>query len=774
MKFKLLSLTIISFVLSQFLSGQQINISGKIIDKVNSSPIEYANISLHTSDSVFVQGVNSDEGGYFAMNNAKTGNYLLTVSYLGYETSYLSIDKSNYNSNLGNIALEPSSILLNEATVTAQSVINKADRKLITPSGAQVKASTSGMDLLQKLQLPRLRVDPINNTISISGNGVVQLRINGVEVTSAEITALRPEDIVRIEYHDDPGVRYGNAAAVLDYIIRRKESGGNVNGNATHGVSLLGFADDYLSAKYNNKKSEFSVNTNWRYRDLEWERKNDEIFRLPDQEIHRMEEGLPTKYKENTINTTLNYSLMEKDKYYFNAKFRYNFQDLPNSYTDRNSTLETSYNPTPLTIYDHSTEKSNSPALDLYYQRSLKNEQILIFNVVGTYISSTNKRWYQEHRGDIPVTDIYSNVSGDKYSLIAEGIYERKLGIGKFTAGLKYKQTYANNTYKGNTTADVSMKQAENYIYAEYQFKKGKFGYMANVTGTRFYYSQGGDKQTKYLFQPSARINYNPDDKSYIRYRFNYWGHIPSLGDLNNVQQAMDSLQIRRGNPNLRSNYSLNNNLTAGYDKGFFAVDLFFQYTYRNKPIMGSIFLEDGKFIHTTENQRSHHHLQVQTTFKFRPWKEHLTISVSPGLNRYISYGNNYTHTYTNKFINVNMDATYKNWVMTFWGGTSWDWFYGEFMSEGEAMHMLAVGYNKPNWSVMLGAFNPFGGDYKRYEENWSDIAFSRSRVFTADLTPMFCLRATFNINFGRQFKGGDRRINNSDTDSGIMSGTKK
>ena len=32
------------------------------------------------------------------------------------------------------------------------------------------------------------------------------------------IKAIRPADIIRIEYHDNPGLRYGNAEVVLDYI----------------------------------------------------------------------------------------------------------------------------------------------------------------------------------------------------------------------------------------------------------------------------------------------------------------------------------------------------------------------------------------------------------------------------------------------------------------------------------------------------------------------------------------------------------------------------
>lgn len=88
-----------------------------------------------------------------------------------------------------------------------------------------MKASGNGMDLLQQMMLPRVQVDLLNNEIKATGNGVVQVRINGVKVEQDEIKALNPSDIIRIEYHDNPGLRYGNADIVLDYIVRRPDTG---------------------------------------------------------------------------------------------------------------------------------------------------------------------------------------------------------------------------------------------------------------------------------------------------------------------------------------------------------------------------------------------------------------------------------------------------------------------------------------------------------------------------------------------------------------------
>lgn len=756
----------------QFAFGQKVNISGKIMDKATSSPIEYASVSLLSKDSTFIKGINSDEKGNFIIDNTKGSDCLLSVSYLGYETAYVPVEKTEDDNNLGNIVLQPSSVALDGITVTAQSVINKPDRKLITPSESQVKTSTNGIDLLQRLQLPRITIDHINNTIKASGNGEVQLRINGVQVTNAEIVALRPEDIIRIEYHDSPGARYGNAAAVLDYITRRKESGGNINGNLSHGINETGFVDDYISAKFNHKKSEFSVNAYWNNRKIDWTRTNDEVFTFPDKKLHRIEEGLPTLFEQNSIWSAANYSLAEKDKYLFNVTIRYNFSDVPHSFSDRKSTMITSENPDPVTVTDYASEKSNSPALDVYYQHRLKNDQLIIFNIVGTYISSTNRRNYEEIGNNS--NPIYSHISGDKYSLIGEGIYEKKLSTGKITAGLKHSQTYTNNKYTGDITTDVSMKQAESYAYAEYQFKKGKFNYMANLGVTRSYYSQSEDSQEKYSFRPSAQITYDITDNTFLRYRSNIWSSTPSLSELNNVEQQIDQIQIRRGNPNLKSNWGWSNYLTFGHNSKLIDIEFYGQYTYRDKPVMESIYFEDDVFVKTPENQKKHHHLNFETTIKFKPWKDHISIYVNPGINRFISQGNNYTHTYNNEYINGGIDLMYKSWMLSFWGCTSWNWFYGETVNEGETLYMVSAGYKKPNFSVMIGSFNPFGGSYKRKDENLSSLAYSRSSIYTDAIKQLFTLKVSFNFNFGRQYSSGDKRLDNKDSDSGIMSGAKK
>lgn len=758
----------------QSLSAQTANIKGKIVDGEEKTPIEFANIVLLNQDSTFVTGVASNENGTFTISNIPVGHYILSGSYMGYKTAYQPV-KQDEEGCYSELMLQPSSVVLNEIAITAKSIINKGDRLSILPTQTQVKTATDGVDLLNKLQLSRIMVDPMSGEITASGNGEVQLRINDVQVSYTEIAALNPEDIIRIEYHDNPGIRYGNVSAVIDYITRRKELGGNIRGGAFHNIGGDRTSiDDMLSGKFNYGKSEFSANVRFIQRKGDWTREYDEKFIFPDHELSRREVGEPTLFNKKVMYSNLNYSIQENGKYFFNAQFRYNYNDFPAGYEDRKSKLYTSGSDTPLFIYDHTKEKNHSPALDLYMQRNLKNGQSLIFNMVGTYIDTKNTRIYQEKRNGIAETDILSDITGKKYSLIAEGIYEKKLGNGKLTGGLKHTQSYTDNEYTGTTTTDISMQQSESVAYTEYQLRTGKWSYMANLAFSRFYYSQDNNQNEKYAFQPSLRINYNPNDDLYFRYHAALKNNAPSISYLNNVEQAIDILQVRRGNPGLKSFYNVIQDFNTGYNKGIFGIDALVRYNHEIDPIMESVIYEDGVFVRTYDNQKSFQHLAAEVTFKIKPWKDHISLSVTPGINRYISKGNNYLHTYTMKEVRINLDASYKNWIANFTTITPPNRFvYGEQLLKGDLMHTIMVGYKTQAWSAMLGIHNPFIRTYRSENENWAALNPVKSDIHSRNMARSIVAKVNFNLNFGKQVKSGRKAIQNMDNDPGIISGTK-
>lgn len=667
-------------------------------------------------------------------------------------------------------------ISLDEVTIQARSIIEKGDRKVILPTQNQLKMSSNGIDLLGKLQLPRITVDIISGEITTSGNGEVQLRINGVQVTYTEISSLNPEDILRIEYHDIPGARYGNASAVIDYITKTAKVGGSISGAAVHSLSgKRSSIDDVLAGRYNYGKSEISANVRYIQRRGDWTREYDERFIFPDKELHRLEVGEPTLFNKKLLTSNLSYSLQEKGKYLFNAQFRYTLQDNPAGYEDRKSKLYTSNSDIPLSIYDHTKERNHLPALDFYYQQELKNNQRLIFNLVGTYIKSSSTRIYQEKQEDVSHTELYSDITGQKYSLIAEGTYEKKLGQGTLTGGLRHIQSYTDNQYKGEEQMDVILKQAESYAYAEYKDKTQHWGYIANLTLSRFYYSQRNNQNERYGLQPSLLVSYSPLDKLHFRYHINLKNKAPSIAYLNDVEQKIDNLQTRRGNPSLKSFRSIIQDFNAVFSAGICSIDALVSYTYEKNPIMQSVLYEEGMFIQTYENQKSFQHLATEITFKIKPWKDHISLSVTPGINRYISTGNNYLHTYTLKELRINLDASYKNWLLNFMTITPPNrYVYGEQLMKGELMHTLMVGYKQSAWSIMAGILNPFMKTYRSENENWSALTPVKSDIHNNNMSNTFAIKLNFNLNFGRQYKSANKNIQNMDTDSGILQGIKE
>ncbi|MDL2277213.1 carboxypeptidase-like regulatory domain-containing protein [Parabacteroides sp. OttesenSCG-928-G07] len=754
------------------LFAQQSVFKGQIIDANDENPVAFANVLLLTPDSTFITGTTSDLDGYFELKDASQENYLLSVSFIGYDTAWKPVTSGD-DENSTKIKLRQSSISLNEVTIQASSVIQKEDRKVIFPTQMQIETASDGTDIIRKMQLPRIMVDPTSGEISMSGNGEVQLRINGVQVTHAEIASIPPADILRIEYHDDPGARYGTADAVINYITRKKESGGNINGIIYHGFGKnRSSADDRISLKYNHAKSEFSANASFTKREQDWTREYDEKLIFPDYELHRLEVGEPTPFNKNVLTSNLNYSLIEDNNYFFNAQLRFTRNDFPNSFEDRRSKLYTSDSEIPLSIFDHTVEKSGSPALDLYYQYYLKDNQQLIFNIVGTYINTDSRRVYQEKRDNVFETDLLSNVSGDKYSLIAEGIYEKKIEQGLFTGGIKHLQSHADNKYSGTITANVSMRQAESFIYAEYQGRIGKWGYMANMTGARLYYSQKDNHIEKFTLQPSARITFEPNRNLYFRYRINLRTNAPSLAAINDIEQAIDSWQIRRGNPNLSAFQTLSQSFATTFNKGFFGIDLLIGYDHEYNPIMESVFYEEGKFIRTYENQKSFQNLNGEVTFKLKPWANHLSLSVTPRINRFISQGNNYKHTYTMSELRINLDFSYNNWLANFTTITPPRFMYGEQMTKSDQMYTIMAGYKQSNWSLMVGALNLFTNEYRTDNRDWSTLNPVSSKIHTNN-NRSFLAKLSFNLNYGKQFKGVHKIINNTDVDSGIMQGIK-
>ncbi len=758
----------------QGLFAQNFKIDGIVKDEKSNKAIDFTTVILQTRDSALVATATTNQNGAFAFDKVNGGDYRVIISTIGYTSQIVELPDLQASRSLGDIFLTEDAIMLEGATVAGSATTSYSDKKVVFPSERQIKASTNGVSLLQQLMLPKVQVNPLLNEISLPGGGELQFRINGVQVELKEIVALLPEEIIRVEYHDNPGLRYGNAEVVLDYIVRRPETGGTFGIELNDSFDLPMWGNNSVFAKVNHKKSEFTVNYDYSHRDFKevWRDNEEKFTYLDGTTLQRKEEGELGHWKMNWQYLKAGYSYAEPEKRMFNAAFRFWANNTPNQ--DFNGQLYNIADPTDrVNMNDYTADKSYRPSLDLYYQENLKNNQTLVFNLVGTYNNNEFHRIYQESRGTTLLTDIDNNVEGSRYSMIGEGIYEKKFGKYSLSAGVRHTQSKSDNEYVNGHSYTTTMKQAVTYAYAELKGKLKKLDYTVGVGVTRSWFNEGSEDYDYYTFNPRLVLYYKLSGTSSLRLNANISNTNPSLSSLSDVQQTIDSLQVQRGNPNLKPYENYRATLTYEYKKGIFYANLLGGYSYQPKAIMEEKFWEGDKIIQTWDNQKNWQSLESRATLRVGPIKEILQFSATGGVNHFMSNGNNYSHIYTNWYVNMDVSATYKKFTAVFGLQTNRNSFWGETMSGGENVHYLMVQYTYKNLALAVGAFNPFIDNYKVDEENWSQYASYKKRNYVNETSRMFMFKINYSFSFGRKYNSGQKRLDNTDSESGVMSTSK-
>lgn len=754
--------------------AQNLSIKGRVTD-ASQQAIPAANVSLWTTDSTLVTGVTSDAQGKFALGRIRQGNYRLSVSFIGYQTENILV-VLNKSLDLGDLTLQEDAVSLGEVTVSASNVLQRVDRQIILPSESQLKRSFGAYDLLDNLGIARLQVDKFTNSMSISGGGAVQTRVNGIKVTDKELAAVRAKDVLRVEFIEDAGKRYGDEelGAVVNIILRRRETGGVVNFQFSDSPHTL-WGENFLAAKFNYKNSEWGLdffNKNGRYHSrLE----SHETFNLGNRVVDRIKAGVEDESTTlNLINNlNLTYNLTKPDKYVFNAIFRNSINNVP--YQNELDKMWAVGSEEYIYSYSRNHSTSYSPALDLYFQYTLPRRQSIQLNVTGTLIQTTNNRKYREYRkADDPLADIATLVDGDKQSVIGEGIYEKDFKQVKLNGGVRHYQMRTENEYRGSNPTTSKMDQSQTSAFAEVQGKVKNFSYAGSVGMTRAWFKEGDESHTYYTFTPTVRLSYNLNKWGFLRYRFNISPAIPSLGSLTDVEQAIDTIQTVRGNPLLRTYQQFTNSLSYSYSRKRFNANLSVRHQYYDNPIMESIFVEDGKLILMDDNQKSYQSLNGElmvgvngaTVFGL---KEFLTLYASAGCTRTWSEGMNYNHTYNDFYYSVMAQLQYKNFSLGGQFRKIQNYLMGETIKKSENQTVLMAMYTKQNFQAGVGVMFPFTNNYKVGKERISRVAPFRSETFVRETGQMVVLRVGYTFEFGRKHKGGDKRLNNSDTDSGII-----
>lgn len=655
-------------------------------------------------------------------------------------------------------------ITLDEVTVKASKVVNKPDGMVIYPTDSQRQASTNGYSFLEKLTLPNLRVDNINHTISaIDNRGGVQLRINGIIVDKPEMTALDPKDILRIDFIDKPGVRYGESLAyVINIITRRNDSGYSIGTDITSAITTIQ-GDGMVYGKWNKGKSEWSVS----YDINGGKSKGSNIlqnanYTLTDGSIYTIERNdVETLRKYISHNAKLTYNWADSTATVFQTSLSGALNKTPDNYSikeiiDGNHSYKA-------TSRDGS--KDLSPVLDIYFFRQLTPKQSIIANAVGTFISTKTNSFYNEG------TPYIYNVDGKSASLLSEMIYENRLKPFTLSAGLNYRYKHTRNDYTGDATARTRMNDNKLYAFGEIKGSIKQFQYSLGTGVSYIHYTQNEHTYNFWTYRPKLTLTYNPSNELQMSYTFQMQERTSRIAMTSDAAIRTNSMEWTVGNPDLKPSRDMEHRLLVSYNTNRLQSFIEGYYKQCRRPNMAHYErTDDNRFIYTQINQKEIDVLDITAYAGYWLLPEKLQVAANGGMYRCFNFGYDYTHCYTSWFYVGSITAYLGKFYLRGYIDNGTHFLEGESKSCNGAYSALQASYNLKNWQFSLTWANPLCSNYKSFEnELLNRNLYKHSIGYYKDSGNCISLNIVWRLNRGRNHQSTEKRINLKDTDNGIM-----
>lgn len=238
--------------------AQTHSLNGDILSKVGTPMVSGSVVLLSPSDSTMQSFGITNKQGHFEIKNIKKGDYILQISFIGFETLYRRITIPVQDNNLGAIEMESNPVDIQEVTVVREYVpiSLRHDTVEFNAAAFKVKPDAVAEDLLKKL--PGVEVDRAGN-IKAMGEDVKKLFVDGKEFFGNDpkvATKNVPADAIdKVQFYDRKteeamftGIDDGSRQKVVNLKLREdKKNGvfGNLMAGAGTGEHWQGNAKAY-------------------------------------------------------------------------------------------------------------------------------------------------------------------------------------------------------------------------------------------------------------------------------------------------------------------------------------------------------------------------------------------------------------------------------------------------------------------------------------------------------------------------------------------------
>ncbi|NJD22939.1 MAG: TonB-dependent receptor [Melioribacter sp.] len=578
-------------------------ISGTVIDAQTSEPIEYANIVIYKwKDSTVANGTVTDQKGKFELSKVMYGRYFMKVSYIGYSTKRfdsLTVIPNKTEITYGLIKLRPKNVNMNEVVVQSQrdALTSNLDKKVYTVDKLMANSGGTAVDVMQNI--PSVSVDA-DGGVAVRGNTNINVLVDGRPAALAGfsgsdvLSQIPASQIESIEIVTNPSAKYDpEGTAGIINVILKKNSNLGVNGTLMGNAGTKGRYNS--SVNLNLRGDNFNVFSSYdgrffnmsgggtTLRNSSFPSQNGNINSTLDQNSDNQ-----NRMNNHSLNIGADYYLADKEFVTLSAQFR--FGDMNNgstigniNYTDPNN-IQSQFN-----RVSDGVRNNSSGNYTLSYKKTYENKNQELTGDVMYSQSSMNSDSKISQLYFIPnqTSTLQRSLSDNANKLwLIQANYVQPLGDwGRLESGLRsqIKDLTMFNDYL-NWDYSNQMWGAGNLINNNYNYKEqvhALYGIFSNSLGS--FTTQIGLRAEQVFVKGMSYVTNQTYESNYfdiyptvhLRYDFNGLDEIqlsysrridrPQNRQLNPYEDRSDSLNVFKGNPDLRPQY--HNALELGYTK---------------------------------------------------------------------------------------------------------------------------------------------------------------------------------------------------------------
>ena len=391
---------------------------------------------------------------------------------------------------------------IDEVVVNATRNYAIPDGVVYIPSKEAIRHAFNISDLLARMMVAGLLVDLSSDKVSTTHGTDVHFYIDGVEAQDWEVKALRPKDVLHVDYLKSPSdPKYKNYEAVVNLVMKKYKYGGYVLSEAGQTFVKPVSGDYNVAVKVNTGKWTFSGTSMASYSNI-----NDIISNTntrytfsPDNIINRSTKEKKRQHNRGTLSAAK--AIYNSDKFLFitSAGLTYNGNNVP-----EDGTAST-----------RSSSKSAAPYADAYFEfPKLPHNSFLYGKASFSYnhndassLYSFDKPIFNATEEDVYLPNIwaayafpiykrnYLTLSVQYYSEIYKTRYtgtdntRQKLINNNFITVLRY-----NHRFNDNWSASTFLKVPVN----SYKVNDGKYNTTPYVNGDLTLNGRVGTKHSIY------------------------------------------------------------------------------------------------------------------------------------------------------------------------------------------------------------------------------------------------------------------------------------